>query len=235
MTRIIAALFCLIAWPAAAFNMQSYFPTLAADEQLLVQTETAHYGAPIRSTLHRYVNRGTVGGNPVQRLDDYNASGFLDAWELRWNGSKMLEVADWFSPTHHKVYTVGKEISWGGVQNVNDMTSRQVHVNVAASQGETVGPQNWGTVVMTYEALLPTFTNVGGMDFTNVVVVRVFQSFCITTACTWPNGQATWITRHWLAPGLGFVQIEYIQNPNGPWNPTRFDYAISINRTWETP
>jgi hypothetical protein len=65
--------------------------------------------------------------------------------------------------------------------------------------------------------------------------VQMFQSFCITTQCTWPTGQATWRGRYWLAPGVGFVQTEFLQNPSGPIAPQRFNYATGMLTTWETP
>lgn len=229
-----AALIVLWAFPAAALDMRDYWPSLPTGRQQITQNEASQGGNTWFGLTQRYVNRGTVRGNPVLRLDDFNGTGWLDAWELRNDGSQILEVGDQF-PSGHKVYEIGKEFSWGGVVNVGDVIIRTVHVDVAASVGEVVGPHNWGTEVLTVEAFHPTFTNGAGLAFTDVVQVRMFQSFCITSACTWPTGQATWITRHWFAPGKGIIQTEYLTVNSAPVSPQRIDSATSIITTWETP
>src|SRR5688572_11688897 len=190
-------------------DLRAYWPTLAEKKQLIVQEHATQNGNTWMGPTRRYVNRGQVRDHDVLRLDDFNASGWLNAWELRDDGTQMLEVADQFPAGKHKVYEVGKEFSWGGEQNVGDVVTRQIHVDVAASQGEVVAPQNWATAKLTFEDLLPSFTNLGGMTFSDVVVVQMFQSFCITAQCQWPSGQATWRGRYWLAPGVGFVQTEF--------------------------
>lgn len=229
----------IVCWPliaapgGVAVDLRHYWPSPAAGRQLVIQTEASQGGNVWLGTTHRYVNRGKVRGADVLRLDDFGAPGWLDAWELRNDGAQTLEVADWF-PSGHKVYEVGREISWGGIQSVGDVIARTIHVDVAASTGETVGPQNWGTQQLTFEAQGP-LTLPSGLTFPDTVQLRMFQSFCLTYACTWPAEQATWVTRHWFAPGVGIVQTQYLKAPGQAFDPPRIDYATSITTTWETP
>jgi hypothetical protein len=215
--------------------MRDYWPDLAANRQLVMQTKASQGGSIWMGLTHRYVNRGLVRNLPVMRLEDHLNGTMLDAWELRDDGTQMLEVADWFG-AQHKVYEVGKEFTWGGVVNVGQVITRTIHVDVAASVGETTGPQNWATEELTIEALHGTLTLPNGLVFSNAVQVKMFQSFCITYACGWPSGQATWITRHWFAPGQGIVQTEYLMVNSATVSPQRLDYVEAIPlTTWATP
>lgn len=221
--------------PAAALDMRDYWPSLGSNQQLVSQDLASQNGSIWMGLSHRYVNRGLVRDFPVMRLEDWLSTGLVDAWELRNDGTQMLEVADWFG-SQHKVYEVGKEFTWGGVVNVGDVIVRTIHVDVAASIGETVGPQNWATQELRIEAAYPTFTNPAGVTFTDVVQVKMFQSFCITWACGWPSGQSTYVTRHWFARGLGIIQTEYLMINSVSVSPQRIDYVISCPLLmWVTP
>lgn len=214
-------------------DLRTYWPNPASGKQLIVQDEGVNGGAPFFATTHRYVKRGQLGGHDVLRKETYNSTGWLNAWQLRDDGTQMLEVGDEF-PGKHLVYETGKEFTWGGQQQVGDIVTRQVHIDVAASTGVQTGPDNWATAKLTVEDCLPSFTNLGGMTFCDVVVVQMFQSFCRDAQCAWPAGQSTWRTRYWFAPDVGFIQTEFLQNPNGPIS-GRKNYAVGILETWETP
>lgn len=210
-------------------DLRTYWPNPAAGEQLIVQDRTqANGGGTFKNVLRRYVNRGTVDGNPVVRLDEFNHSGWLDAWEYRDDGSQILEVGTWQGAIH-KVYKTGKEIPWGGVQNVGDMIERQLEVDVSKSTGVTPGYWNYGYQKITFTDFLPSFTNDGGLTFENVVKLSVFQSWCGAQGCAYPDGQNIATMDYWLAPGVGMIQIDS-QAPT-----VRLNYASSIDTTWETP
>lgn len=210
-------------------DLRTYWPSPAEGEQIVVQDRTqANGGGTFKNVLRRYVNRGEVNDLPVIRLDEFNHSGWLDAWELRDDGTQILEVGTW-QGTVHKVYKAGKEIPWGGAQNVGDVIERQLEVDVAKSSGVTAGYWNYGYQKITITDFLPTFTNDGGMTFSDVVKMNVFQSWCSAAGCAYPSGQNITILDYWMAPGVGMIQIDS-QTPT-----VRRNYASSVTNTWETP
>ena len=237
MTRLLALLLILVPWPAAAANICDYWPTIQAGRQQIVQFQATQGTAQWLGLTQRYVNRGSVGGYPVLRLDDFNSTGWLDAWEMRCDsGRGWLEVADHFPGGNHKVYTVGKEIPWGGTVEVGQVINLPVHVNVAASTGETSGIHNWGRQILTFEELLPTMTLPSGLVFDNVLKVHLLHSWCKANSdCSYPANQWTWKVRYWFAPGVGIVQIQYLQSPNQTFDPPRIDYAKAVIVTHEMP
>jgi len=211
---------------AQSVNMADYWPSPAVGEQLLVQDATLAYGPEVLSVLHRYRVGAPIGGKAVTQLDDYiTTTGWLDAWFLYKNGPSIIEIANTFPVNKRNIYKVGKEITWGATMNVGDVTQGSIEIDLTKSTGIVAGPSNYGWQRITYEAFLPTFTNDGGLAFTNVVRMRVFQSWCKTNACDYPAGQSSYEMTYWMAPGLGMIQIDYI-------SPTvRRDYAKSVTRT----
>jgi len=217
---------------AQSVDIRNYWPQPAVNNQLITQDYTLAWGPLTKTILHRYVKRGVVRGNPVYRLDDYLSTGWIDAWEYRNDGTNILEVAD-FVGGQHIVYSVGNEILWGGIQNIGDVLSRSVIVDVSASSGVTAGYWNYGHNSVTYSALLPTFTNDGGLTFSNVLKLHVFQSWCANTGCAYPSGQLIWTVDYWFAPSVGIIQTDYLSAP-APFTARR-DFALTISETWETP
>ena len=234
MTRLFALLMLLVPWPAAAANICDYWPVIPAGRQQVVQFQATQGTAQWLGLTARYVNRGTVGGQPVLRMDEWSGQGWQDAWELRCVNGEWLEVGDW-TPAGHKVYTIGKEIRWGGNVSVGQTFSNQIHVNVAASTGETTGIHNWGTQIVTFEEAIPSLTTLSGEVYTDVLKINVTQSWCIAAYCAWPAGQATWRMRYWLARGIGIVQVQYLQAPGQTFDPPRIDYAKAAIVTQEMP
>ena len=209
-------------------NMIDYWPNPATGEQLLVQDATKAYGPETLSVLHRYKKGGTVNGLQCIQLDDYTSNGWVDAWEYRFDATAgMLEVGDKTSNSH-LVYFSGKEIKWGNVQNVGDSISGSIQVDVSKSSGVSAGAWNYGSWALNVEAVLPTFTNDGGLVFANVVQIWSLQSWCKDNACVYPSGQNITQSRYWLAPGVGIIQTDYLA-PSA-----RRDYAKSVTRTCAT-
>ena len=65
-------------------DLRAYWPQPAAGTQLIVQSKTDAFSTPGQKTItRRYVNRGTVEGNPVMRMDEYNSTGWLSGWSRR--------------------------------------------------------------------------------------------------------------------------------------------------------
>lgn len=209
------------------FDLRNYWPNPATGEQLVVQDKTSAYGPELKTILRRYVKRGTVDGHSVIRLDEYGSTGWIDGWEYRDDGSQILEVGT-AQGSAHKVYKIGKEIPWGGVQNVNDVVTRSLEVDVAKSSGVSAGYWNYGYQKIELKDFISSFTNDGGLTFSDVVKMGVFQSWCANSGCAWPSGQTYVQMDYWLAPGIGIVQVDYL-------TPTaRRDYASAILTTWET-
>lgn len=229
---LLCALFFVAGFSASsAYDMRDYWPNPAAGEQLLVQDATIAYGPEILSVLHRYRRGPIVSGVQTLQLDDYiSTSGWIDQWELKPDATAgILEYADRYVGSR-LVYKAGKEIKWGKTLSVNDVIlSNPVEVDVAASSGVTAGPWNYGYNSLTIEEFIPSFTNDGGLVFSNVLKVYLYQSFCIDAACSYPAGQNIWKNRYWLAPGVGIVQTDYIA-PD-----VRRDYAKTITRTVAMP
>jgi hypothetical protein len=219
----------LFATPAHAqtVDLRDYWPQPAATLQIINQ-DWAQTSPTFRSVLRRYVKRGQVRGVDVYRLDAYINTGWLSAWEYRDDGTQILEVATEL-PGSHLVYEVGKEIQWGGVMTLNDVVTRAVHVDVAASTGVTSGYWNWGTQKITFAAFYSSFTTGAGLTFSNVVKLNNFQSWCANSGCSYPSGQNIWTQNYYLAPGVGVVQIDYV-SPT-----TRTDATMPVAETWETP
>lgn len=228
MKRLLLALAML---PSSAFaqtvDLRSYWPQ-PTTEQLVAQDHTNEWNDNRKTVLRRFVKRGTVRGTPVIRLDEYNYAGWLDAWEYRDDGSQILEVAT-DTPSAHIVYVIGKEIQWGGVMSLNDVVTRSVQVDVAASTGVTAGYWNYGNQKITFSSFYSTFTTDAGLVFSNVVKLRVHQAWCANAGCSYPTGQNIWSMDYFLAPGVGIVQLDYIL-PNA-----RRDYVVGLAETWPTP
>lgn len=211
-----------------AFNMNDYWPNPTTGEQLLVQHFTKVSGIETLAVLQRYKKGDTVKGLPVIQLDECFTNGWADAWEYRLDPTLgMVEVGD-KTTNSHLVYLAGKEIKWGGIQNVGDKLSGSIQVDVAQSTGVSAGFWNYGSWSMTIEAFLPSFTNDGGMTFANVVQIWNFQSWCKDSGCVYPSGQNSEQTRYWLAPGIGTIQTDFLA-PN-----TQRYYAKSVTRTCAT-
>lgn len=217
----------LLAAPAGAqtVDLRTYWPQPATSLQLTSQEWAT--SPSFRAILRRYVGRGTVRGVGVTRLDEY-APTWLSAWEYRDDGTQILEVATW-QGTSHLVYEVGKEIQWGGVMALSAVSTRTIHVDVAASSGVTSGYWNWGTQKITFSQLYTTYTTAAGLTFANVVRLSVLQSWCANAGCAYPSGQNIWTMDYYLAPGVGIVQTDYL-TPT-----TRTDAALVLSETWETP
>jgi len=210
-------------------DMADYWPNPVTGEQILVQDATDAYGPGTLSVLHRYRKGGTVNNLPVIQLDDYITTGWLDAWEYRFDATHgMIEVANKF-PGKRQVYRANKWIPWGGVVTIGGSIGQGLEVDLTKSTGVAAGPSNYGWQSIQFEELIPEFTNDGGLEFQDVVKIYVEQSWCINAACAYPSGQSIYQMRYWLAPGLGFVQIDYIL-------PTaRRDYAKSVTKTVAMP
>ncbi len=208
-------------------NMADYWPSLATGYQLLVQDATVAWGADTLTILHRYHN----GSSGIVLLDDYDhPDGWLDTWSYVKDPARgMLEISDKYPGGKNLVLKPGKEIPWGGMMNVGDVVSGNVEVNVAASTGVTAGPGNYGYQSVTLSEVIQSFTNDGGLVFPNVAKISVFQSWCKTPACDYPAGQNAYTFVYWMAPGKGFIQIDYLTAPS-PFTPRR-DYAKSITET----
>jgi hypothetical protein len=210
-------------------DLRAYWPQPAAGTQLIVQSKTDAFSTPGHKTItRRYVNRGTVEGNPVMRMDEYNSTGWLSGWEFYDDGTQLLEVGTAQSASH-KIYKAGKEIQWGGEMDLEQVSARSLEVDVAKSSGVTAGYWNYGYQRIELKEFIESFENDGGLTFCDVVKLNVLQSWCATSGCAWPTGQSVVTLDYWLAPGVGIVQLDYL-TPNA-----RRDYASAVVETWETP
>ena len=205
-------------------NLASYWPfNLPDSKQQIIQMEASQNPNVWFGLTHRYTK-----DNGGLKLEDYGANGWIDAWKLKLVNGEVIEWADEF-PTYTSVFATGKELWWGGNLEIGQEVTRSLEIASGVAS-----PYKWGTEVLKLEALHNTFTIPAG-SFSNVVQVKMFQSFCKTNACTWPDGQNTWITRHWLASNVGIIQTEYLSVPGTPvFNPPRIDYATNIVITWKT-
>lgn len=223
--------FGIFSGDAFSHDMADYWPNPAMGEQLIVQDATTAYGPETLTVLSRYRKGGTVDSLPVIQLDEYTATGgWLDAWEYRFDATNgVLEVADKYPSSVHKVFKIGNEIKWGGSLNVGNTIAGNVEVDLTKSTNVPSGPSIYGYHSMTLEEFIPSFTNDGGLTFSNVIKVYVFQSWCSTSTCNYPAGQNVWQIRYWLAPGVGVIQKDYLA-------PTvRRDYAKSVTLTVAMP
>lgn len=205
-----------------SFDFRAYWPNPAAGKQLLVQHATRYSpGGPVADgILWRYVRGGQIGGHDVVRLDNYISDALLwyDFWKYRADPVEgLIEVADAarasdavMSPTKNIVLKAAKPIKWGGVQNVGDSITHPCEIDVAASTGVPSGPWIYGTNSVEFLDFLPTFTNEGGMVFADVVKIRFLQGWCATAACDYPAGQNLYAAVDWFAPGLGPIQVDFI-------------------------
>jgi hypothetical protein len=209
-------------------DLRAYWPDPATGEQLVVQERTSAYPSIPKALLRRYVKRGTVEGNPVVRMDEYSGQGWQSGWEMRDDGTQMLEVGT-AQASSHKVYKAGKEIHWGGVLEIGVPAGRSLEVDVSKSTGVTAGYWNYGYQQIELKEFICSFTNDGGLTFADVVKLGVFQSWCAASGCAYPGGQSIVTMDYWLAPGVGIVQVDYL-TPNA-----RRDYAVGVLETWETP
>ena len=170
-------------------NMADYWPDLAAGVQLIVQDATDAYGPGTLSVLRRYRRGGTVGGHPVIQMDEFIPTGWVDAWEYRFDATHgMIEVANKF-PGKHQVYKPNKWIPWGGVVTIGGSIGQGLEVDIPNSTGVAVGPGNYGWQSVQFEELIADFTNDGGLTFSNVVKILVFQSWCANYACAYPSAR----------------------------------------------
>lgn len=227
---LLVAYFVLLmpsAFAQQTVNMADYWPNPAVGEQLLVQ-HAVYGGAPDNlAVLSRFRRGGSVNGFPVIQLDDYISTGWLDAWEYRFDPTHgVIEVANKF-PGKRQVYKNLKWIPWGGIVSIPSSFGQSIEVDVPNSTGVSVGPSNYGYQGITFHEVLPTFTNLGGMTFSNVVRMSVLQSWCNTWTCTYPSQQTVYNMDYWIAPGVGIIQTT--------WPGIGSHYARSITRTVAMP
>ena len=186
------------------FDIRNYWPNTSTNEQLLVEFSAVPPIGVLKTLLKRYKQGGTIRGIPVMVLDEYVPGvGWVDAWKYRPDARGILEVAT-HQPGSFKLYAIGKEIIWGGIQNVGDVIGGQIGIE----------PLNgwwcWGWQMIQFQDFLSSFTNAGGKQFVNVVKLHFLQYWCANGTCSVTN--VTGAT-YWMAPGLGAIQIQYDVSP----------------------
>lgn len=191
-------------------DMAAYWPNPPQGQQLMVQDCSVAWGAEAMTVLRRYRRIGAVNGQPLIQLDEYTSGGWLSAWEYRHDPTHgVIETANRF-PGVRMAYKPGKWIIWGGQMTVGQNIQQGIEVDLPASTGVVSAPGNYGWQSVTFEALHPTFTSGSGAAYSDVVQIRVLQSWCKNWTCAFPAGQNVFEIRYWLAPAVGIVQVEYI-------------------------
>jgi hypothetical protein len=188
-------------------SMRDYWPDLAHGQSLVVQDASRNGGL---TKLSRYSRTGSILGQSVMRIDEYNPPNntWTDAWEYRFDGPTMLEVADWELGETHKVFTPGKEICWGGEMSIGDTVRNTLAISAHHSK------KTWplfgvrGTNETTYQEFIPQFTNIHGLQFENVVKIHNRQTFWHFWKFKF-FGASVYEVHRWHAPRVGYVQIDY--------------------------
>lgn len=106
------------------------------------------------------------------------------------------------------VYQMGKEILWGNTLSIGQTVGQQIGVDLNKSPDQTYGPHNWGWQSITIVNRFPSMT-VRGVAYADVIHLRVFQAWCKTWGCDYPNGRSDWNLDYFMAKGLGTIRIVY--------------------------
>jgi len=103
---------------------------------------------------------------------------------------------------------MGKEILWGNTLSIGQTVGQQIGVDLNKSPDQTSGPHNWGWQSITLIKRYPTMT-VRGITHVDVIHLRVFQAWCKTAACDFPDGRSDWNLDYYMAKGTGTIRIVY--------------------------
>lgn len=188
-------------------NMCTYWPMPEVEKPLTVKHDK-------RTHVYKFGN--LINGFRTTQLveQDKNTGAIQDIWEYRHDPRGVLEVADYETGGVHKVFQKGYELNWGGEMVEGQTVSNLVCMDIAKSTRvwPLIGTRGWMDI--TFEKLHPTFINDAGLVFNDVVQLYSYQ----TLYKFWPIkklGRTSWVVRHYRAPDIGLVQIEYLDPATG--------------------
>jgi hypothetical protein len=142
------------------------------------------------------------GDNRHYYQEDYHNNKWTSTWVMDYLGSRgVTETSDIYPKYSYQfwtsyrttAFTAGKEIFWGGIQNIGDEFNSPIAIDPVASTAVTA-PSNGNQRVK--------FCNQYNLfnGYTDVVEIEYDQSF---------NGGAASGWRAWHAKGVGIVQIKW--------------------------
>jgi hypothetical protein len=142
------------------------------------------------------------GDNRHYYQEDYHDNKWTSTWVIDYLGSKgVTETADIYPRRSYQFWTTyrmtafvkGKEIFWGGLQNIGDEFNSPIQIDSVASTKFEVGTTGNQRVKFCnqYSLLL---------GYNDVIELEYDQSFGSGKAAGW---------RAWYARGVGIVQIQW--------------------------
>lgn len=142
------------------------------------------------------------GDNRHYYQEDYHDNKWTSTWVMDYLGEKgVTETADIYPRRVYQFWTQyrttafvkGKEIFWGGLQNIGDEFNAPIQIDSIASTKFEVGtPGNQRVKFCNQYNLL--------LGYTDVVEIEYDQSFGSGKAAGW---------RAWHAKGVGIIQIKW--------------------------
>ena len=134
---------------------------------------------------------------------DSDQTGLLDNWQLTIAPQGVLETKDYIPPAT-LTYKPGYEFVWG-------TRSMSIGDRIARSTGLDPGP-SWGYDVTTLTDVLPEWKVPAGI-FHDVAVIDFDQYWCQPGDCS--NGTKLWQGRFYLAKGIGIIESDWLDTPDG--------------------
>jgi len=141
--------------------------------------------------------------------EDYHDGKWMSTWHLDFGDRRgVVETADEYPKFSYQVWTSyrttkfvsGKEILWGGTQNVGDEFNAPCQIDPLGSTYFTAGTP--GNQRVKFCNQYSSYTAINGKQYKNVVEIEYDQ--------TWGSTTAGWRAFH--AKGIGIVEIKWRSN-----------------------
>ncbi len=199
------------------YRMQDYWPWPS------VGTATEKVFSRVGGSRPSLITRTVAVGGSRYQLHDFICHPNNPALYYIWHLDRAADgtVREWATDEYEAacsrlIYLAGKEIYWGNTLTVGQTVGAQIGVDLTKSLDATAGPHNWGWQSLTLVKQFPSFV-VQGATYQDVIQLRVFQAWCKTAACDYPNGRNDWNLDYYMARGIGTIRIVYDnKNANSP-------------------
>jgi hypothetical protein len=159
------------------------------------------------------------GDNRHYYQEDYHNNEWTSTWCMDYLGDRgVLETADVYPKYAYQfwtsyrttAFTKGKEIFWGGLQNIGDEFNAPIQIDTLASTA--VQAPSSGNQHVKYVNQYSLFNG-----YNDVIELVYDQSFNSGTSAGW---------RAWHARGVGIVQINWRSGGNDVGNPYKASVSV---------
>ena len=195
----------------STYDMRNYWPQPTYNQYLIKEYKVEHDKTVL---FHQRYYKDKTDGN--YRLQDFyynyptkNVWTYFSQWHYKIDNNRgVIEYADdvymWYNEDTQKMESVsmfprfqeGRELLWGNKMKVGQEVQGQLY---------NLSTNSWGHIWIKLMDAYPTY-KVNGITYKNVIKLMNSQTFCQNTDCT-QRYTSTGI--YWMAPGIGFVQVEY--------------------------